>query len=193
MGLDLTYDADGAAFTHRFSHADWDSIESLQAHLSDQIGICFGISELGQSVRIKTAVLKQSALEIDRFLADNTHLLPATHQFKLERFPVSGVPSGGFVTGGISGLRLPDDIDHVYWIDAGLNRLVMTKVAVGFDGKGIIVEARDMRNEIELITADAGRVQFRRRAVKTTLRRALRKIAAFADRIGSEEVTKTIG
>ena len=23
MGLDLTYDADGATFTHRFSHADW--------------------------------------------------------------------------------------------------------------------------------------------------------------------------
>lgn len=23
MALDLTYDADGATFTHRFSHADW--------------------------------------------------------------------------------------------------------------------------------------------------------------------------
>ena len=31
MGLDLTYDLDGATFTHRFSHADWDTIEALRA------------------------------------------------------------------------------------------------------------------------------------------------------------------
>src|SRR5687767_5071866 len=109
MGLDLSYDAEGATFTHRFSHADWDTIEALRTHLAEQVAVCFNVPELGESVRIKTAALKQSALEIDRFLADNAQLLPATYQFKLERFPVPGVLAGGFDTGGISGLRLPND------------------------------------------------------------------------------------
>lgn len=193
MGLDFTYDADGAGFTHRFSHADWDTIEALRAHLPEQVGICFDVPELGESVRIKTAALKQSAVEIDHFLADNAQILPATYQFKLERFPVPGVPAGGFDTGGISGLRLPNDPDHYYGIRAGLNKLQLRKMAVGPDGKGVIVEERDMRNETELLTESAGKVQFRRRAAKTTLRRALRDIAAFADRVVSEEVTKVVG
>jgi hypothetical protein len=193
MGLDLTYDADGATFTHRFSHADWDTIEALRAHVPEQVAVCFDVGELGEPVQIKTAALKQSALDIDRFLADNAQLLPATYQFKLERFPVAGVPVGGFDTGGISGLRVPNEPDHRYWIDAGLNKLVVTKIAIGADGKGVIEEKRDMRNETELITDDAGKVQFRRRAAKTTLRRALRDIAAFADRAASEEVTKIVG
>ena len=193
MGLDLTYDADGATFTHRFSHADWDTIEALRAHLPEQVGVCFDVPELGESVQIKTAVLKQPALDIDRFLADNAQLLPATYQFKLERFPVPGVPAGGFDTGGISGLRLPNDPDHFYWIQAGLNELRLKKMAVGPDGKGVIVEDRDMRNETELLTESAGKVQFRRRAAKTTLRRALREIAAFADSVRSDELTKVVG
>ncbi|MCC6580269.1 MAG: hypothetical protein IT440_07485 [Phycisphaeraceae bacterium] len=193
MGLDLTYDADGATFTHRFSHADWYMIEALRAHLPEQVGICFDVPELGELVRIKTAALKQSALEIDRFLAGNAQILPATYQFKLERFPVPGVPAGGFVIGGISGLHLPNDPDHVYCIDAGLNELRLKKMAVGAVGKGVIVDDRDMRNETELVTESAGKVQFRRRAAKTTLRRALREIAAYADCVASDELTKVVG
>jgi hypothetical protein len=193
MGLDLRYDADGATFTHRFSHADWDTIEALRTHLPEQVAVCFNVPELGEPVRIKAAALKQSAMDIDRFLASNAQLLPATFEFRLERFPVPGVPARGFETGGISGLRLPNDPDHFYWIEAGLNELSLKKMAVGPDGKGVIVEERDLRNEKELITEDAGKVQFRRRAAKTTLRRALREIAAFADRVASEELTKVIG
>lgn len=193
MGLDLTFDANGATFNHRFSHSDWDKIEALRPQLPEQVALCFDVQELGDAVRIKTVAPKQSALDIDRFLADNAQLLPATYEFKLERFPVSGVPAGGFDTGGISGLRVPNEPNHRYWIEAGLNKLLVTKVAISADGKGIIVEERDMRTETELVTEDAVKVQFRRRAVKTTLRQALREIAPFADRVASEEVTKTVG
>jgi hypothetical protein len=193
MGLDLTYDADGATFTHRFSHADWRTIEALRAHLPEQVAVCFDVQELGDPVRVKTTALTHSALDMDRFLADNAQLLPATYQFKLERIPVPGMMVGGFDTGGISGLLVPNEPEHRYWIDAGLNKLIVTKVAVGADGRSVVVEKRDMRNETELITEDAGKVQFRRRAAKTTLRRALRDIAAFTDRVASEEVTKTVG
>src|SRR5262245_11438969 len=123
MGLDLTYDADGVTFTHRFSPTDWDTIEALRAHLPNEVGLCFDVAELGEPVRITTSALKESALAIDRFLVTNARVLPATYQFKLERFPVPGVPAGGFRTGGISGLRLPNDLDHFYWIEAGLNEL----------------------------------------------------------------------
>jgi hypothetical protein len=193
MGLDLKYDAGGATFTHRFSHADWDAIEALRAHLPEQVRVCFDVPELGEPVRVKTAVLKHAASDIDHFLADNAELLPATYEFKLERFPVPGVSAGEFGTGGISGLRLPNDPDHFYWIQAGLNELRLKKMAVGPDGKGVIVDDRDMRNETELLTESAGKVQFRRRAAKTTLRLAVQEIAAFANRVLSDELTKAVG
>jgi hypothetical protein len=98
MGLDLSYDADGIVFSHRFSHADWETIEALRAHLPDAVGVCFDVPELGVQIRIKTAALKEAALSIDRFLAGNSKLLPETYQYKLERDPVPGVPAGDFNT-----------------------------------------------------------------------------------------------
>lgn len=193
MGLDLTYDADGTAFTHRFSHADWDTIDAMRAHLPNEIDICFEVPELGTPVRIKAADLRESARMIDRYLSENVNLLPATYQFKLERFPVPGVPTGGFDTGGISALRLPDDPHHFYTLWSGLNKCKLDKIAMGADGTGKIVEERDLRGETVLITENAGKVTLRRRAAKTTLRLALREIVAFADRIGSVELTKVVG
>jgi hypothetical protein len=193
MGLDLTYDADGVIFTHRFSRADWQTIEALRSHRPAEVGTCFDVPELGRSVQIGTAALKDAALAVDRFLSENAHLLPASYQFRLERFPVPGMPAGEFDTGGFSGLRLPNDPDHVYSIQAGLNELVLKKTARGADGWGVTVEVRDLRGESELVTENAGRVQFRRRAAKTTLRRALREIAAFADCVVSEKLTKVVG
>ena len=70
---------------------------------------------------IATPSLRRSASAIDQFLAANAHVLPATYQFKLERFPVAGVPQGSFGSGGSSGFRLPGDADHWYMIKAGLN------------------------------------------------------------------------
>ena len=70
---------------------------------------------------IATPSLRRLASAIDQFLAANAHVLPATYQFKLERFPVAGVPPGGFGSDGFSGFRLPGDADHWYMIKAGLN------------------------------------------------------------------------
>jgi hypothetical protein len=70
---------------------------------------------------IATPSLRRSASAIDQFLAANALVLPATYQFKLERFPVAGVPPGGFGSDGFSGFRLPGDADHWYMIKAGLN------------------------------------------------------------------------
>jgi hypothetical protein len=193
MGLDLTYNSGDSTFTCRFSHADWETIEALRAYLPSEVEVCFDVKEFGEPVPIKSAALKESALALDRFLADNKHLLPATYQFKLERYPISGIPGERFETGFRSGLRVPNDPGHWYGIQAGLNRLVLTKMAIGPDGKGVIVEERDLRNEKELVTEDAGRIQFRRRAAKTTLRRTLREIAAFADKVSSDDVTKIVG
>jgi hypothetical protein len=193
VGLDLTYRTEGASFGHRFSHADWAAIEALRAHLPADVAVCFDTPDFGAPVRIKTVALKQSTLALDRFLGDNAQLLPATYQFKLERFPVPGVPAGDFDTGGISGLQLPGDPDHFYRLSAGLNECVLKKMGCGSDGRGVIVEERDLRGCTELPTENAGIIQIRRRAAKTTLRRALRDIAAFAERVSSPELTKIVG
>ena len=76
---------------------------------------------------IATPSLRRSASAIDEFLAANAHVLPATYQFKLERFPVAGVPQGSFGSGGSSGFRLPGDADHWYMIKAGLNECTLTQ------------------------------------------------------------------
>jgi hypothetical protein len=192
MGLDLTYDADGATFTQKFSQSEWAEIEALRAHLPDEIGVCFYVQELGESVRIKTIALKESAVAIDQFLAKNAQLLPATYEYKLGHI-MDGTPMRFFNGGGFSGLRLPGDPDHWYSIRTGLNECTLTKMKKGPDGKGVLVEKRDLRGETELLTENFGKVQFRRRAAKTTLRLALREIAAFAERIDSAELTKTVG
>ena len=193
MGLDLTYDADGTRFTRRFSPADWDTIEVLTQHLPKEIAICFDVPNFGEPVRIQTAALREAAHFLDSFLAENTHLLPATYQFKLERFPVPGVPPGGFETGGISGLRLPGDTVHFYAITSGLNVCELQKMGIAADGNGAILEKRDLRAHTELMTENAGLVKFRRRAAKPTLRRALREIAAFTDSVTCVELTKIVG
>jgi hypothetical protein len=193
MGLDLTYDADGTTFTRRFSPADWDTIDVLTKHLPKEIGICFDVPAFGEPVRIKTEALREAARSLDSFLAENAHLLPAMYQFKLERFPVPGVPPGGFETGGISGLRLPGDTVHFYAITSGLNVCELQKMGIGADGNGAILEKRDLRAQTELMTENAGLVKFRRRAAKTSLRRSLREIAAFADTVTCMELMKIVG
>jgi hypothetical protein len=193
MGVDLNYSAVGASFTHRFSHADWSTIDALRTHLPSEIAVVFDVLELGLAVEIETAALKESSLAIERFLGEHSQLLPATYQYKMERFPVPGVPAGGFDTGGFSGLQLPGDPHHFYSINAGLDKCVLEKMAIGSDGRGVIVEKRDLRGETELITENAGRILIRRRAAKSTLRRALREIATFAGGVASAKLMKIIG
>lgn len=192
MGLDLIYDADGTVLTHRFSQADWETISALRSHLPTEIDICFGVEDFGEPVRIRRGALKESASAIDRFLAANADLLPATYQFKLERHPVEGVPPGGFSSGGLGGIRLPNDADHVYSLWSGLNKLTLKKTAIGLDGNGEDVEERDLRGETEIVTESCGTIRFRRRAERTTLRRALRDIAVFAEDVTARRVAKTI-
>jgi hypothetical protein len=192
MGLDLTYKSDGALFTRKFAPSEWTEIEALRPHLPNEIDVCFYVQELGEPVRIRTAALTESIMTIDRFLAKNAQLLPATYEYKLERIQ-DGTPMRGFNGGGFTGLRLSNDPDHVYWINTGLNECTLTKIKKGPDGKGVIVEKRDLRGESELLTESHGKVQFRRRAAKTTLRLALREIAAFTARVNSTELTKIVG
>ncbi len=78
-------------------------------------------------------------------------------------------------------------------ITSGLNVCELQKLGIGADGNGVVVEKRDLRGQTELMTEPAGLVQFRRRAAKTTLRRALREIAAFADSVTCVELTKIVG
>jgi len=193
MGLDLTYSSGDAKFTHRFSNVDWQTIEALRAHVGRAVEVCFDVPEFGEPVRVATAALKEGALTMERFLGENAHLLPATYQFTVGRFMLGGTLPGEFHTGGMSGLRMPNDPDHVYTILAGLNELALEKMAVGKDGLGVVVELRDLRGETELLTENAGTLRFRRRASKTTLRRALRDIAAFADGVTAGELMKTVG
>jgi hypothetical protein len=190
MGLDLIYKAGERDFSIRFSMADWQTIEALKQHLPAAVSACFEVEALGEPVRVPLAALRQSTDEIDAFLAEHPEMLPYTYQFKAEYMQVGDQRlsfGGGFDTGGMSGFQLPGDGNHWYTIWAGLNELRLEKMAKMPDGSGKVVERRDLRGEKELMTSNSGRVEFRKRRAKTSLRQGLRQIRSFlADRTESE-------
>jgi hypothetical protein len=196
MGLDLTYKAGDQHFRIRFSMADWQTIEQLEQHLPAAVSACFNVQQFGEPVLVPLVTLRESLAQIDSFLAEHPELLPYTYQFKSEYMQMGDkriVVFDRFDTGGQSGFQLPGDADHWYAIWAGLNELRLEKMAVMPDGTGKVVEQRDLRGEKELMTSNSGRVQFRKRRAKTSLRRGLRDIREFLAGVNEPEITKILG
>jgi hypothetical protein len=196
MGLDLIYKAGGRDFSIRFSRADWQTISQLKKHLSAEVSACFDAEEFGEPVLVPLATLRESVDQIDTFLAEHPELLPFMYQFKSEYMQIGDrriVRDDRFGTGGQSGFRLPGDEDHFYCIWAGLNELRLEKMALAPNGTGKVVEERDLRGEKELMTSNSGRVQFRKRRAKTSLRKALQEIREFLAELTDPKVTKILG
>jgi hypothetical protein len=196
MALDLTYKANGKVFCIRFSMADWETIEQIKSHLPNAVSACFGVRAFGESVTIPLETLRASVEQIDALLGQHPELLPYTYQFKFECMEGGEQPVGlsdRFDTGGQSGFRLPGDEDHWYAIWAGLNKLRLDKMGRQPDGSGKTIESRDLRGEKELITADAGRFQFRKRRAKTSLRKGLQEMRAFLVGVTGPDVMKILG
>ena len=192
MALDVTYSAGDQTFRHRFSQADWMAIAALRAHLPDDVAACFDTPDFGRPAEVPTDALRRAATAICDRLAGGGDALPATYEFKFERFPVPGVAAGGFTTGGFGGLRMPGDADHAYAIQAGFDECVLTKMAVGPDGQGIVVSQTDLRGSTEIQTENAGRVSIRRRNRKSGLLSGMREIAGFTARVDAATVTKCV-
>ena len=136
--------------------------------------------------------------QIDALLGQRPELLPYTYQFKSEYLEVGVgekpiISEAGFDAGGQSGFRMPGDEDHWYVIWAGLNVLRLDKVAVQPDGTGKVVEQRDLRGEKELMTTNFGRVQFRKRRAKSSLRKGLQEMRAFLATVQGPNVAKSVG
>jgi hypothetical protein len=198
MGIDLIYRCSDREFSIRFSLADWDMIARLSSHLPEAVQIMSGVPELGAEAIIPLGQLRAAANEIDDFLRDRADLLPYTYEFKCEYIPV-GPPEAcqywecdRFGTGGQGGFRLPGDELHFYCLWAGLNECRLEKMAVGADGRGKVVEVRDMRGEREFQTANCGRVQIRKRRAKWSLRKGLAEIRKFLSTVDGPEVIKIV-
>ena len=156
------------------------------------VELCFDVPDYGEAVRITTADLRRCLSNIERFLEENSYLLPSTYQYQLERFPIPGVPVGGFESGGMSGIRLPNDPDHYYFIQGG-DELTLEKIALDVNGRGVIVEKRDLRHASELITENCGKISFRRRKKNSELRQGLLKMIEFTNDVDTPDVIKIVG
>jgi hypothetical protein len=188
----LTYRAGEAVYEYRISRADWQLIESLRDHLPAEVELLFIVPALGSEVCVPTNELRTAADRVAAFFMENSDLLPYTYQFKCERSPDPRIASGGFGTGGMSGLRLPGDKDHYYLIRAGLNECSLEKMAVGPDGRGFTVDKRDLRGESQLLTETVGKISIRRSRAKSELRQAVGEIRLFLQNVKAHEVTKTV-
>ena len=192
MGQDLRYLAGEDSFEYRLSEPDWHLIQSLREHLPAEAELLFIVPELGAEIQIPTVALRAAADRVSTFFSENGHLLPYTYQFKPER---SGDPriTPGFSTGGMSGLRLPGDSKHYYFIRAGLNECSLEKRGIGADGRGYTADVRDLRSERRLLTENLGMITIRRTRAKSELRKAVEEIRRFLEKTTVEEVVKSVG
>ncbi len=197
MGIDLILRCDDRDFCTRPSMAEWDIMARLREFIPDPVDVLVGgaETEMGVDEDVPVVEFLEAIDRVDGFLADQSHLLPATYVFKSEymllkgnRFPLHDE----FDTGGMSGIELPNDPEHRYAIWAGVEECQLTKVAIDSDGRGRIVERRDLRNEKELETKTCGLIQIRKRNDHAGLRRLLAELREFLEPSSGEMVTRTI-
>jgi hypothetical protein len=193
VGQDLTYRAGDAEYEYRISRADWDLMKSLREHLPEEIGLLFEVPELGAVVNVPTDELRAAADRLEAFFSSHSDLLPYTYQFSCERTGDPYIVPGGFSTGGMSGLRLPGDDVHYYFIRAGFDECSLEKSRAGPDGRGVNVDRRDLRGERELLTENMGKIRIRRRRARTELRQAVAEIKQFLRDITSPGIAKSVG
>jgi hypothetical protein len=188
----LTYRAGDAVYECRISRADWQLIQSLRDHLPAEVELLFSVPALGSEVRVPTNELRTAADHVAAFFTGSPQLLPYTYQFKCERSPDPRIAAGGFGTGGMSGLRLPGDNNHYYFLRAGLNECSLERKAVGPDGRGFTIDKRDLRGERELQTETVGKISIRRSRAKSELRQAVGEIRVFLQNVTADAVAKTV-
>lgn len=147
---------------------------------------------MGTPVVINADALRKAVLELASFLDQHSDMLPRTYEHKVER--IDGVENMhfGFSTGGMSGIRLPGDSEHVYVIHSGLNKCTLQKIGINNEGRGYIIETRDVRKVKKIETANMGMLSIRSRRAKSELRRALKDIVEFLDRTSGDTVEKVV-
>ena len=167
MGLDLNYSCGDREFSIRLGKADWDTFDRLRGPLPEAVRDLVDVRQLGEETVLPLLRLRAALDQIDNYVRDHSDLLPYTYEFKCDYIPV-GPPEEGkiwemdhFSSGGQSGFRLPGDELHCYCIWAGFDECRLEKMAIGPDGRGKIVEVRDIRGESEIQTANCGLVQIR--------------------------------
>lgn len=198
MGLDLIYICKNHQHIIRFSSAEWDIIEQIRANLPESVEVLFNVSELGEGTTVELALLKKAVEAISDLLSEQPAFLPYIYQFKPE-YVLVGPPEDDnrfyrhrFDTGGLSGIKLFDDEKHRYMVDAGLDKLKLSKAVIEPDDRGFIIEEVDIRQLNELQTENCGLIQFRKRRADTEFRERLIEIDKFLASVEGFEVVKII-
>jgi hypothetical protein len=196
MGIDLVYVGDGRESRTRFSMAEWDTLQQVEPLLPEAMATVVGDAELGETVSVPLNGLRAAIAQVIGLLSSQGNLLPFTYTFKAEYLLLNGQRfpfDDEFVTGMRSGLELPGDPGHRYAIHAGLDECWLTKLAVGPDGRGRVVERRDLRSDQEIHTVTCGRIRIQKRRDHAGLRAEFAKISEFLESLAGPEVTRIVG
>lgn len=198
MGIDLIFRGDGHESSTRFSMAELDMLSLLEPLLPGPVAKVFGgaRSEMGVEEEFAVNDLLEDIDRIDDFLSNRPDLLPETYTYKPEyllsrdgsRYPIDQ----DFVTGSMSGLELPGDPAHRYSMHAGVGSCSLTKIAIGPDGRGKVVERRDLRGEPYIETITCGRIEICKRTDHAGLLWELARIREFLASLAGSTVTRMI-
>ena len=192
MGQELTYTSTTSSFRFPISRSDWQLSQALRTYVPDEIEILFEVGELGEKSFVAVDDLRRAANRLSEFFNTESDKMPFTYQFKCEQSLNANLPPGGYGTGGMSGIRLPNDRDHFYSIHAGFNQCELKKIAIGEDGRGILVETIDLRNTKEIKTDTVGAIKIKRSRKRTDLSDAVARIRAFLNTVSDEKIVKSI-
>jgi hypothetical protein len=192
MALDLVYCSGDAEYSVRFTDAEWACIERYRTVAPDSIDTLFNTDAFGQPVPVLADELAEATAALLGLLKERPDLQPMAYQMRNERLPNSDQPDRTWQGGAVSGLRLPVDPDHFYMIRVGANTCQLTKVAVGPDGRGIILGTEDLRGQTQIQTETVGRVDFRARPAGAGLRKRLVAMGEFFASVSGLPVYKKL-
>ena len=147
VGQDLRYIAGDSEIERRITLADWKLIDELQKHLPDETETVFMVPDLGEDVVESVENLREAAAKLTEFIDNHADVLPYTYAYRCERIPGYPGVAVGYSSGGLSGIRLPGDADHFYFLRAGLDECSLERWGVSADGKGFPIDRQDLRQQ----------------------------------------------
>jgi hypothetical protein len=188
MALDLSYIAADDQLNLRLSQVDWDTFKLLGKSCPNEIEILTGVEDFGEPRAEKRAELLRAVQVVSETLANESDAIPYTYGYSF----VGGMFDGDSGSGGTGGIQIGGD-GFFYYIEGGVGQCVLEKHGIGPDGKGVVIERKDVRHLKSLKTDNLGEIKIWRKKKANRLEKSLTELKKFLLRNPDETITKILG
>jgi hypothetical protein len=188
MGLDLSFQTADEELSIRLSNTDWQIFGMLGKGYRMEVDAIAGVDDFGEPRIVGRLDLLHAVEVMLGRMESETDLIPYVYGHTIRE----GLAAGVSGTGTIGGIRIGGD-GFSYALIGGLGRCILEKWGAGPDGKGILIEKRDIRQEKSIKSDNYGTIEITRKKKSTSLKKALVELKEFLTRHQEETVTKILG